>query len=245
MSETCPRCGSHDLRGGKASFEDGALYDYRCFACGLSESMSTRDEGFSAWRDRWFRGPVAATLQRPPELDGLRRDLHARPDSWEGWLVLADWLTDQGDVRGDLTRLEHRLATKPLSEEERARLGKEIAELVAKHRSQWLDGWSCPEATELQWRHGFVWGVRFRDRAGSIEALKALVAHPSGYLLSELSLERTGFDDEDVQELVHSGVLRTLRLLNLRNCGLTREATEQLVRSASLRGCELVLSEEG
>jgi uncharacterized protein (TIGR02996 family) len=41
--------------------------------------------------------------------DELEAHLRAHPTDWERWLVYADWLTDQGDIRGQLIGWEHRL----------------------------------------------------------------------------------------------------------------------------------------
>lgn len=52
--DRCPRCGSHDLRGGKQDLPGGdTLYDFRCNACGLREDHLRSEADFDAWRRRW------------------------------------------------------------------------------------------------------------------------------------------------------------------------------------------------
>lgn len=50
---TCPRCGSHRVRGGKAGFPDGALHDRWCSVCGLLEDRVSTAADFDAWQRRW------------------------------------------------------------------------------------------------------------------------------------------------------------------------------------------------
>ena len=64
------------------------------------------------------------------------------PDDWDSWRVLADWLAERGDVRGELIGLEHRLVTAPglVNAELRQR-----ADLLAQaHQAEWLAGWVPP-----------------------------------------------------------------------------------------------------
>src|SRR6478672_5881113 len=105
---------------------------------------------------------------------GLEARLRANPDDWESWLVYADWLTDQGDLRGTLIGLEHKLATAGLSEEEHRALQAQAKALAEEHQQEWLEGWSVPADAHLQWRHGFIVGVFLSWNEHTLDALEAL-----------------------------------------------------------------------
>lgn len=55
----------------------------------------------------------------------------AHPEEMDRWLVLADWLEDQGDPRAELARLRHRLHTEPDHPEADARRARQLALLDA------------------------------------------------------------------------------------------------------------------
>jgi uncharacterized protein (TIGR02996 family) len=60
----------------------------------------------------------------------LEAHLRHHPDDRNSWLVYADWLTEEGDARGQLVMLEHRLETGALSPEERQGLTEQVQALV-------------------------------------------------------------------------------------------------------------------
>jgi uncharacterized protein (TIGR02996 family) len=107
-------------------------------------------------------------------LSGVR----ASPEDWQRWLVYADWLTETGDVRGQLVSWAHELATSALSAEARVALQQQSAALAEEHEEQWLSGWARPAGARLHWRHGFV-GVWLRWDDETVANLEALVAHPT------------------------------------------------------------------
>src|SRR4051812_16241359 len=102
--------------------------------------------------------------------EALLARIRTNPYDWDGWRVFADWLTERGDVRGELVQLGHRLETGALSEGERARLEARRQAIEEEHRPGWLEGIDVPEDTELEWRFGFVTGVRSR-RASTVPFL--------------------------------------------------------------------------
>ena len=53
-----------------------------------------------------------------PTIEALERQLRQPSAGWEPWLVYADWLTERGDVRGQMIALAHRLAEGALGPDE-------------------------------------------------------------------------------------------------------------------------------
>lgn len=84
--------------------------------------------------------------------DVLERELEAHPDDEARWLVYADWLQAQGDLRGELITRQHR--------------GTGFEDFVAEHADHLFGscadelrgGGQIPELV-VEWRHGFVVGA--------------------------------------------------------------------------------------
>jgi uncharacterized protein (TIGR02996 family) len=120
----------------------------------------------------------------------LEAHLRTHPQDRDAWLVYADWLSDQGDVRGRLILLEHQQQAQPA-------LQAELDALRAQHQSEWgLPGLS--EDAQYEWRHGFVVGVRLPWSAETLDLLPGLLSHPEGRLLTSLRLrhEPDGAEDD-------------------------------------------------
>src|SRR5262245_56100689 len=118
----------------------------------------------------------------------LLASVRADPSDWDRWRVLADWLLEQGDSRGERVLLAHRLAVEALSADERAALEHRARALEEERRAAWLLGWAPPEGAELSWRHGFLVGVGLRWNDDTLAVLDELVAHPVAALLTRLDL---------------------------------------------------------
>lgn len=111
----------------------------------------------------------------------LERELFAHPDDEARWLVYADWLQGEGDLRGELIT--------------RHRKGEGFADFVNEHLEQLFPacadelrgGGNVPEVV-LEWRHGFVHGatigVQNRDRSLLLHdvAHRVLESAPSHFL---------------------------------------------------------------
>ncbi|MFZ5446805.1 MAG: TIGR02996 domain-containing protein [Myxococcota bacterium] len=130
----------------------------------------------------------------------LEDHFRRQPHDWAAWLVYGDHLSGQGDVRGELIRLEHQHATARLTAEERKKLAADIAALIKEHRKAWSG--SAPESVALQWEHGFITGVRLSWTEERGAALKTFLASPESRLLRALAVTRLGDDegDEDFDE---------------------------------------------
>lgn len=144
---------------------------------------------------------------RNPELEAaIARD----PDDPVAYSVLADWLQDRGDPRGELIALQ--LANKwrrvpgYLDEHASYLLGP-----LAEHVKCYDELYSKPTRDAFTWKYGFihaarmsymeVWNTRFKGRIAQV--LELLLDHPSGRFLTELALMyNTDVADHDQQELI-------------------------------------------
>lgn len=119
-------------------------------------------------------------MARNPELE---RRLADHPDDRASAEVYADWLQTQGDPRGELIALMLRAEEVPT-----ASLATQISAHEQRHANE-LRGTGF--AGSLAWRRGFVSAVSL-DRAQLAvpvaDVLDAILAHPSGALVSSLQL---------------------------------------------------------
>lgn len=126
----------------------------------------------------------------------LERAIRSDPESWEPWLVFADWLAERGDARGRLIGLEHRLATAALSVEQRAEVRGEIDQLVAEQQATWALA-DVPEDWRLEWRHGFVVGLALTIGEAGLERLRSVLADPAARLLMRLRVRFSSEPDPE------------------------------------------------
>jgi uncharacterized protein (TIGR02996 family) len=160
--------------------------------------------------------------------------VRAAPDRWDAWLVFADWLTEQGDARGQLIAWEHQLAVAPLSADERTVLQRQVDALARKHQEEWLTGWTPPAGARLEWCYGFLVGVRLPWDEGTLAVLDALIAHPTAGLLAKLDLGGNDIGEDGAAALAASRVLSSLTALGLMGNGIGDLGTQALVASGSL-----------
>lgn len=135
----------------------------------------------------------------------LERAIEANPDDTDAYSVLADWLQAHGEPRGELIALmlagktaqaEQLIAAKP-----DYFLGP-LAEHVKTREYEVRDAFT--------WRHGFIHAARLsydsyatNDRIELAEVLSALLTHPSGRYLRELSFGFNGDPNEaSLQSLI-------------------------------------------
>jgi uncharacterized protein (TIGR02996 family) len=79
------------------------------------------------------------------------------PDDDAERLIFADWLTEQGDPRGDFIRLQIHLARHP-DDPQRFTLARREKQLLAQHRPDWL-GPLAAHAGDCRFERGFLAGV--------------------------------------------------------------------------------------
>ncbi|MEW2352332.1 hypothetical protein [Spirillospora sp. NPDC029432] len=97
------------------------------------------------------------------EISALEQRLRDDPGDLAGWLSYGDRLTERGDARGELIRLEQRRDR--LAPAGRRDVEREIAALVKEHGAGW-DAGLPPGATVLERRYGFATkvAVEWSDR---------------------------------------------------------------------------------
>lgn len=160
---------------------------------------------------------------RNPELE---RAIVEDPTNRQAFAVLADWLQEQGDPRGELISLQ-------LGNKEKQARG-----LIEKHLDYFLgplkdheevhdegynnsrshlrtsaqeEAWQKTQKQAFLWRNGFIYRVRLSHDSYSDEAydgqtvdlLKEVLAHPSGRFVVEFSFQSNGDPNEDdLQDLI-------------------------------------------
>lgn len=124
-------------------------------------------------------------------IPALEEHLRDDPDDWASWLVYGDWLLEQGDVRGELIRLEHAVR-------ERSALKADIDRLVAEHREAWLG--PAPADAEIVWKNGFIIGIALPYDDEAPATVTALLASREARFCASLKLSPPPPDDEDFDD---------------------------------------------
>jgi uncharacterized protein (TIGR02996 family) len=166
-------------------------------------------------------------------IETLETHLRHYPDDWPSWLVYADWLLDQGDERGELIVLEHKLRA-PSSEEERRVFELRVQALHHEHGPRWRQGLVLKQV-ELEWHHGFLRRAVFQY-GDVVELFEQLMAHPAAHLLSSVCFRH--LRPEELRSLLVSQATahRPLPSLQLDRSQLDPEDLGALADSALLRG---------
>jgi uncharacterized protein (TIGR02996 family) len=166
--------------------------------------------------------------------EALESALVANPDDLASHRAYADWLSEQGDARGEFISVQLALEDEGLPAARRRRLQQREAELLAAHQRQWLGGLAphLLDDPNLTWRpEGAEWPPLFRFRRGWLEQLtpwvvllplaRALRDAPEARLLQGLLTDGThevrsgAHAGSAVNELARSTVLGNLRRFRL------------------------------
>jgi len=168
--------------------------------------------------------PIVARLRggEPPQCWNaeLAEAVLAASDDAGPRMVLADWLQEAGDPRGELMALQLRLATTP----DDAQLLARERRLFERHRRHFF-GALEPDRGSVVWRAGFIDTVRC-----DVADLVAILGHPSLRMLRTLAVYFSGDQLEQLARLQLPPTLTTLELrgqVNMRG---------QLALPALLRG---------
>ena len=130
--------------------------------------------------------------------------LRDNPDDLAGWCAYADWLTEQGDPRGEFMQVQLALEDESRTKDERDRLKEREKELLLAHEKEWLGelapfllGDKKHESSDSQynWQRGFVAALAIRRL--DWEFAEAIALSPETRFLSELHIHRAdqGYDD--------------------------------------------------
>ena len=140
----------------------------------------------------------------------LEAGIIANPYDASAWMVLADWLQDQGDLRGELIALQTANKTKPA----KALFDKHKAYFLGplEEHQKCYDSYDLKSATDaFTWRSGYIFKVRLshnhyanEEFKGSLkEVLQMLLDHPSGRFITEMAFQDNNDpNDDDLQDLI-------------------------------------------
>lgn len=174
--------------------------------------------------------------------------VRTRPDNKEAWLVLADWLTENGDERGELIIISQNLENSAISFEDRAKIQRRISTLRSSHQEQWLSGLVLPKKTELFWRNGFIIGIGLPWNKHTMPFLSDLLAHPTGALLRSMDLSRVPRSPlhkpvgaSGAETLAASESLRMLTVLRLSSNSIGAEGAAALAASPNLSSLKTLI----
>lgn len=138
----------------------------------------------------------------------LEAHLRAHPDDLAAWTVYADWLLEQGDVRGMLVRQTRKLTT------------------------QEIKAWRgpVPQPLATAWRHGFITEVDVPLDPRAIAMMERMLADRTGRFVTHATLRPATWRDRDpwdepapepVEGLDVLGAILALDLRQLRALGVT------------------------
>lgn len=169
--------------------------------------------------------PVQSIIHdaRNPELE---RAIIEEPTNRQAFAVLADWLQEQGDPRGELISLQ--LGNK--DKQARAHLEKHLEYFfgpLKEHQLVHDEGannsrshlrtaaqeaaWEKTQQQAFLWRNGFIYRVRLSHDSTSdegwdgktVDLLKEVLRHPSGRFVVEFAFQSNGDPNEDdLQDLI-------------------------------------------
>jgi uncharacterized protein (TIGR02996 family) len=152
------------------------------------------------------KAAVAAAPAGPARNAELEKAIRANPEDPEAYLVYADWMQANGELRGELAVLQH------------ANKKKEANAMLRKYAGWFLDDFAkkhAPEVFELEWFCGFIrkarigwasfsYGLEGDDDDGSSidwgerceRAIVELLRLPSAQFIQELDLGPVPGDEE-------------------------------------------------
>lgn len=141
----------------------------------------------------------------------------AEPEDDGPRLVLADWLTDRGDPRGEFIQIQCTLKRSLVGTAGRAtplryldasaeELADREKELLSRHGADWAER-EAPGLTKRVWHRGFVEGGVVR--AANVSALASITRTP----LRSIKIE--GLHSGDIEALVATSVPKTLTTVDL------------------------------
>lgn len=90
----------------------------------------------------------------PSHLEGFLQDIHANPDDDNPRLILADYLTEHDDPRGELIRVQCEKGSLDPDDLRALELGLEEDRLIRKHGKAWRDG--SPRGLKIDFERGMT-----------------------------------------------------------------------------------------
>lgn len=169
---------------------------------------------------------VVATGKRDARNPKLEAAILKDPSDRDAYAVLADWLEEQGDPRGELISLQlgyKDKQAKALIEKHKDYFLGPLAAHVEVHDKGYNNSssslrtpaqekeWQKTQREAFLWRNGFIFRVRLSHDSYSDEAFKGktvdilndVLTHPSGRFITEFAFQSNGDPNEDdLQDLI-------------------------------------------
>jgi uncharacterized protein (TIGR02996 family) len=116
------------------------------------------------------------------EREAVAAQIIADPDHTDSYLVLADLLINEGDPRGELIVLQHRVASGPVDRKLRVRAQKLL------ERAQATLDRAVGTRVSARWQLGYVRSVALEVGPDTATHVQSLFAHPSARFATEVAL---------------------------------------------------------
>ncbi len=174
------------------------------------EARKQHDRLIAEKRRKGYRlvdGPPAVATAEPPTATTTARnaqleaEIIAAPDDPAPQLVYADWLTEQGDPRGELIAMQHALKNEKAPDAFLA-LKRRVEQHQQRHERTLLgEIFEIGRLLKLEWQTGFLRGVRISYGAAAAgdppiaEVLDCVLALPAALVLQHVGLGTTGVAD--------------------------------------------------
>jgi uncharacterized protein (TIGR02996 family) len=172
-----------------------------------------------------------------PMIEGFEAHLREQPDDLATWSAYADYLTDQGDPRGEFMAVQIALERPDTPTAQRGRLRIREARLMSADE-RWLgprlaEILSAPSGLQHSYRRGWVQELGLNSPSELL--LKAIVAAPGMRWVLDLAV--TGSNSTNIATLARAPFLPVLRRLRLgsdkdKTCPDWIDGAEALVPSA-------------
>jgi uncharacterized protein (TIGR02996 family) len=175
---------------------------------------------------------LMSALSSHPELRILLADVKAQPDEDTPRLILADWLQDQGDPRGELIHLQVVRARLTVDEPRHDELLRREWQILSRHALDWL-GPLADLASGWEFLRGFI-RLRARCRNFLVPAVYDLAADDQFAWVEGLALTR--LLREHVGQLADSPLLARLVQLDLSDTSLGNGGLVRLLEAPDLVG---------
>ncbi len=141
-------------------------------------------EAWAASKSR-ARDSITVTVKREPtpvvtaKEDGasLLAAVVAEPENLEARRVYADWLIEQGDVRGELIHAECALEAEGLSRMQRTSLEERRREILVRYKP-WLEASLMPYVESAERRYGLVEAIAIEGKRLPAHAARLFGEHP-------------------------------------------------------------------